>query len=155
MMTGAPEYVDRARTLSLHGMSRDAWKRYEKNGSWYYEIIAPGFKYNMTDIQAAIGLVQLQRLADFSKRRRDIVDMYNAAFAELDALETPTERANVTSAWHLYVLRLNLDRLSIERAQFIEELSGRNIGSSVHFIPIHLHPYFAKHYGSLVSAKID
>lgn len=147
MLTGAPELIKRARLLSLHGMSRDAWKRYDANGSWYYEVVEAGWKYNMTDIQAAIGLVQLQRLETMQRRRREIVARYNAAFGQLDALQTPTERSDAESAWHLYVLRLNLDRLSIDRARFIEELKARNIGTSVHFIPIHLHPYYRDKYG--------
>jgi dTDP-4-amino-4,6-dideoxygalactose transaminase len=147
MLTGSPDLIDEARIWSLHGMSRDAWKRYEKNGSWFYEIIAPGFKYNMTDIQAAIGLVQLQRLEEMQQRRYEIVRQYNAAFEEMDELETPTERSNVQSAWHLYVLRLNLDKLQIDRAQFIEAMREHNIGTSVHFIPIHLHPFYRDKYG--------
>lgn len=147
MLTGAPELIERARLLSLHGMSRDAWKRYDANGSWYYEVVEAGWKYNMTDIQAAIGLVQLQRLESMQRRRREIVAAYNQAFGQLDALQTPTERPDAESAWHLYVLRLNLDRLTIDRARFIEELRARNIGTSVHFIPIHLHPYYRDRYG--------
>lgn len=149
MLTGASDLVDQARIWSLHGMSRDAWKRYEKNGSWYYEIVAPGFKYNMTDIQAAIGLVQLERLGKMQQRRYEIVRQYNAAFGDMDELETPTERSNVQSAWHLYVLRLNLDKLTIDRNQFIEAMCEHNIGTSVHFIPIHLHPFYRDKYGWL------
>ena len=147
MLTGNRELVDEARLWSLHGMSRDAWKRYEKNGSWFYEIVAPGFKYNMTDIQAAIGLVQLHRLEEMQQRRYEIVQQYNAAFGDMAELETPTERPNVQSAWHLYVLRLNLDKLTIDRRQFIDEMGARNIGTSVHFIPIHLHPFYRDKYG--------
>jgi dTDP-4-amino-4,6-dideoxygalactose transaminase len=147
MLTGSPASIERARVLSLHGMSRDAWKRYNAEGTWYYEVIAPGFKYNMTDIQAALGLVQLGRLADMQARRMEVARQYNAAFGPLEAVQTPVVRSNVTPAWHLYVLRLNLDRLKIDRAQFIEELRARNIGSSVHFIPIHLHPYYRDKYG--------
>jgi dTDP-4-amino-4,6-dideoxygalactose transaminase len=147
MLTGDPDLIDQARIWSLHGMSRDAWKRYEKNGSWYYEIVAPGFKYNMTDIQAAIGLVQLQRLEAMQQRRYDIVRQYNAAFGDMDELQMPTERPRVQSAWHLYVLRLNLNKLTIDRSRFIDEMRARNIGTSVHFIPIHLHPYIATNTG--------
>jgi len=147
MLTGAPDLVDKARILSLHGMSRDAWKRYEKSGSWYYEVVALGFKYNMTDIQAAIGQVQLRRLESMQQRRREVVAQYNAAFGEDEALQIPTERPGMESAWHLYVLRLNLDRLTIDRSQFIEEMRARNIGTTVHFIPIHLHPYYRDKYG--------
>jgi len=147
MLTGSPERIERARMLALHGMNRDAWKRYSAEGSWYYEVVAPGFKYNMTDIQAAIGLVQLERLEAMQARRRQIVAQYQAAFSQIEALQTPVERAGVDHAWHLYVLRLNLDRLKIDRARFIEELKARNIGTSVHFIPIHLHPYYVEKYG--------
>lgn len=147
MLTGTSELIDKARIWSLHGMSRDAWKRYEKNGSWYYEIVAPGFKYNMTDIQAAIGLVQLQRLEAMQQRRYEVVRQYNVAFGDIDELEIPTERPNVQSAWQLYVLRFHLDRLTIDRNQFIDEMRERNIGTSVHFIPIHLHPFYRDKYG--------
>ena len=147
MLTGKAELLERARVLSLHGMSRDAWKRYESTGSWFYEVVEPGYKYNMTDIQAALGLVQLARLETMQQRRRTIVQQYQGAFAEIAQLELPVERTNVRHAWHLYVLRLNLDKISIDRAQFITELNQRNIGASVHFIPIHLHPYYRDKYG--------
>jgi dTDP-4-amino-4,6-dideoxygalactose transaminase len=147
MLTGDEAFIEKARVISLHGMSHDAWKRYDKGGSWYYEVIYPGFKYNMTDIQAAIGLAQLKKIGYFQKRRREIVTAYNEAFRDKDALELPVERPEVTHAWHLYVLRLNLDALTIGRDQFIEELKIRNIGTSVHFIPIHLHPYYRDKYG--------
>lgn len=146
MLTGATERLKKARTLSLHGMNRDAWKRYSAEGSWFYEVVAPGFKYNMTDIQAAIGLVQLEHLEAMQARRREIVERYTAAFSQLPELQPPTERQNVESAWHLYVLRLNLEQLRLDRARFIEELKLRNIGSSVHFIPVHLHPYYRHKY---------
>jgi len=147
MLTGTTDLIDQSRIWSLHGMSRDAWKRYEKNGSWYYEIVAPGFKYNMTDIQAAIGLVQLQRLGAMQQRRYEVVQQYNAAFGTMDELQIPTERPNVRSAWHLYVLRLCLDKLTLDRNRFIDEMRERNIGTSVHFIPIHLHPFYRDKYG--------
>jgi dTDP-4-amino-4,6-dideoxygalactose transaminase len=146
MLTGTPELLARARTLGLHGMSRDAWKRYGPGGSWFYNVDEPGFKYNMTDIQAAMGLAQLAKLQWFQQRRREIVDRYTAAFGEIEALETPVERPEVEHAWHLYVLRLRPEALRITRDQFINELTARNIGSSVHFIPIHLHPYYRQKY---------
>ena len=147
MLTGTQEFLDRARILMLHGMSRDAWKRYEKNGSWFYEVVTPGFKYNMSDIQASLGIWQLRKLAAYQQRRRQVVDAYSHAFSEVEALETPVERAEVTSAWHLYVLRLHPECLTIDRNRFIEEMTARNIGTSVHFIPIHLHPYYREKYG--------
>jgi dTDP-4-amino-4,6-dideoxygalactose transaminase len=147
MLTGDPDLIDRARLWSLHGMSRDAYKRYSAEGSWHYEVVLPGFKCNMTDIQASLGLHQLNKLPAFQKRRREVVQAYNIAFQNIPELETPMERLEVESAWHLYVMRLNLDRLSIDRARFIEELKARKIGTSVHFIPLHLHPYFRDKYG--------
>lgn len=146
MLTGKQEYIDRAKIFSLHGMSRDAWKRYGSTGTWYYEVVEAGFKYNMTDIQAAMGLVQIQRLPQMQERRFEIVKKYHQAFGELEVLQCPIERDNVQHAWHLYVLRLNLDKLQIDRSQFIEELKVRNVGSSVHFIPVHQHPFYANKY---------
>jgi len=147
MLTGAPDLVREARVWSLHGMDHDAWNRYSAEGSWHYEVIAPGFKCNMTDLQAAIGLHQLRKLTQFQAHRREIVRRYNEAFSRLEELQTPVERPGVDHAWHLYVLRLNLGALAIDRARFIEELRLRNIGTSVHFVPIHLHPFYRKKYG--------
>jgi dTDP-4-amino-4,6-dideoxygalactose transaminase len=147
MLTGNPEFLERSRIIALHGMSRDAWKRYDKGGSWFYEVVLPGFKYNMTDIQAALGLWQLKKLEAFQRRRRQVVEAYSQAFNREEALEIPVERPEVEHAWHLYVLRLRPGVLSITRDQFIEELKCRNLGTSVHFIPIHLHPYYRERYG--------
>jgi len=147
MLTGLPEVIDEARIWSLHGMSRDAWKRYSAEGSWYYEVVRPGFKYNMTDLQAAIGIHQLRRQSRFHARRTEIARRYDAAFSAYDCLQTPSSFAHVDHAWHLYILRLRLDCLDISRNQFIEELAARNVGASVHFIPVHLHPYYRDKYG--------
>jgi dTDP-4-amino-4,6-dideoxygalactose transaminase len=147
MLTGAPDLIARGRSISLHGMSRDSWNRYGRGGSWYYEVEEAGYKYNMSDIQAALGLAQLRKLTAFQARRREIVAAYNAAFDDLSSLEVPRERPDVEHAWHLYVLRLRLEALRITREQFIDELAARNIGSSVHFIPIHLHPFYQRRYG--------
>src|SRR5579863_1190310 len=147
MLTGDPDVIEKARMWSLHGMSRDAWKRYSSEGSWYYEVLYPGFKYNMTDIQAALGLRQLQKLPKFQVRRREIVQRYNAAFSHFDLFQLPAERSEVEHAWHIYMLRLNSERTAVARDQFIEELRMRNISSSVHFIPVHLHPYYRDKYG--------
>jgi dTDP-4-amino-4,6-dideoxygalactose transaminase len=127
-------------------MSRDSYNRYNAGGSWFYEVVLPGFKCNMTDIQAAIGLQQLAKLDRFQSRRREVVAQYQAAFLR-DEFQLPVERSEVESAWHIYPLRLNLDALRIGRNEFIEELRQRNIGSSVHFIPVHLHPYYRDRYG--------
>jgi dTDP-4-amino-4,6-dideoxygalactose transaminase len=147
MLTGDPALIEEARIWSLHGMSRDAWKRYSSEGSWYYEVVRPGFKYNMPDIQAAIGIHQLRRLPEMQKRREEILARYDAAFAAVEAIQRPTRRPEVEHALHLYVIRLHLEMLSVDRSRFIEELKARNIGTSVHFIPIHLHPYYRERYG--------
>ncbi|APZ96872.1 DegT/DnrJ/EryC1/StrS family aminotransferase [Fuerstiella marisgermanici] len=147
MLTGESEFLEKARMLSLHGMSREAWSRYAAGGKWAYDIAAPGYKYNMTDIQAALGLQQLRRFESMQQRRRDIVSQYQEAFSGNAAFQTPVSREHVTHAWHLYVLRLNEGELSVNRNQFIEEVNARNIGTSVHFIPIHIHSYYAEKYG--------
>ena len=147
MLTGTEDFIERASVVSLHGMNRDAWKRYDTEGSWYYEVVMPGFKYNMTDIQAAIGLWQLRKLDSFHRRRQQIAGMYTRAFSQISALETPVERSNVQHAWHLYVLRLHLEQLTISREEFINELTIKGVGTSVHFIPIHVHPYYRDKFG--------
>jgi dTDP-4-amino-4,6-dideoxygalactose transaminase len=146
MLTGDPELVDEARLWSLHGMSRDAWKRYDGASRWYYEVTRPGFKYNMTDLQAAMGIHQLRKLPEFHERRKEIAQRYHEAFLEVDEVERPTERPMTDSAWHIYALRLNLDELTLSRDEFIEELRARHIGTSVHFIPVHLHSYYREKY---------
>ena len=152
MLTGDPAFLEKARCYSLHGLSRDAWNRYAERGNWFYNVATPGFKYNMSDIQASMGLCQLAKLDRFQKRRREIVTAYGEAFRDLpEFLELPAERTMVDHAWHLYVLRLNLDRLTIERGRFIEMLKERNIGSSVHFIPIHVHSHYRDKYNFLAS----
>lgn len=138
---------DRVRMLSLHGMSQNAWARYSQSGSWYYEIEAPGFKYNMTDVQAAMGLVQLERLEGMQARRRAIARAYHQAFSTHPALEVPFVAPNIGMAWHIYPLRIRPEHLTINRDQFIHELHALNIGTSVHFIPIHYHPYYRDRYG--------
>ncbi|MCC5808633.1 MAG: aminotransferase class I/II-fold pyridoxal phosphate-dependent enzyme [Opitutales bacterium] len=147
MLTGDPAFLDRARIFTLHGMSNNAWNRYDRKGTAHYEVVTPGYKYNLTDMQSALGLHQLERLAAFQRRRREIVARYTGAFAEIPELEIPVERADVEHAWHLYVIRLNLEGLTVDRDTFSEALKARNIGTSLHFIPIHLHPYYRDKYG--------
>jgi perosamine synthetase len=131
----------------LHGITKDAWNRYTAAGSWFYEIQFPGYKYNMTDIAAAIGLVQLQRSGQFLQSRTQIAAMYNEAFADLAELQCPIAEPHVGHAWHLYIIQLQLNRLRISRNQFIEALKKEHVGASVHFIPLHLHPYYRKTFG--------
>ena len=147
MLTGSPEMIDEAVVAHLHGMNRDAWKRGDKSGSWRYDIAMPGFKYNMTDLQAALGLAQLAKLDGMLVRRREIVAQYNEGFAPMDAFDLPVERESCQSAWHLYPLRLREGALKLTRDQFIEELRARNIGTSVHFIAIHTFSYYRQKYG--------
>jgi perosamine synthetase len=140
--TDNDEWADRMRMMSLHGISKDAWKRYSSEGFWYYEVNCPGFKYNLTDIAAALGIEQLKKCDRFWQARKRIVQRYNDAFAEVPEIQTPVSRPNVQNAWHLYVIQLDLQRLRITRNEFIEALKKENIGTSVHFIPLHLHPYY-------------
>jgi dTDP-4-amino-4,6-dideoxygalactose transaminase len=139
--------LERARRLSLHGMSGHAWARYSDVGSWYYEIVEPGYKYNMTDVQAALGLRQLERLDSMQVRRQEVVKLYWDSMGDLEAIELPVPRPHVESAWHLFPVRLRLEAMDTDRAGFINRLKALNIGTSVHFIPIHLHPYYRDKYG--------
>ncbi len=141
------EWAERMRMMSLHGISHDAWKRYTKEGSWYYEILNPGFKYNLTDIAAAIGIEQLKKCDEFRKAREKIAKIYDTSFADLEEIQTPVRRSGTEHAWHLYVIELNLDHLQITRNQFIDALREEQIGTSVHFIPLHLHPYYRDKFG--------
>ena len=147
MLTGTPDFLAKARTLSLHGMSREAWSRYEKGGTFRYDIVTPGFKYNMTDLQAAIGIWQLRKLRSFQERRREIVSRYRNHLQRYTCFQLPVERAGVTHAWHLFVLRLQLDELMISRDDFVADLAERGVATSVHFIPIFLHSYYRNKYG--------
>jgi len=156
MLTGPAALIEAARIWSLHGMSRDAYLRYQAEGSWHYDVVCAGFKYNLTDMQAAIGLHQLHRLPQFHSRRREIALCYNRAFAHVRAIQIPTELPEVEHAWHLYLIRLNpeqfrwwregQDTLGI-RSRFISELKARGIGASVHFIPVHTLQFYRDKYG--------
>ncbi len=151
--TDNDEYAERVRIMSLHGISRDAWKRYTSEGSWYYEIMAPGFKYNLTDLAAAVGLAQLRKADSMYQRRKIIASLYNEAFSNIPAIDIPfcEEKGRLDDghmhSWHLYVIKLNLETLSIDRDEFINELKNQGIGTSVHFIPLHIHPYYRDTYG--------
>jgi len=146
LTTANPVYAERAAIMALHGISHDAWKRYSAGGSWYYEVLQAGYKYNMTDIAAAIGLHQLARSDCLLERRREIAQRYTEAFSRWSELETPPNPAHVEHAWHLYMLRLRPEQLTITRDEFIQALTKANIGSSVHFIPLHLHPFYRDTY---------
>jgi dTDP-4-amino-4,6-dideoxygalactose transaminase len=144
LVTADEALANRARQMSLHGISRDAWKRYAAGGSWYYEIEDAGFKDNMTDMAAALGLVQLSRADELLAARRALVERYRAGFAAagvLDVLDLPEDAPDRSHAWHLFVVRLHLDALTLDRAAIIDALGIAGIGTSVHFIPLHKHPY--------------
>jgi len=142
-----PSVAARIRVMRLHGISRDAFDRFTaKTPSWYYEIVAPGFKYNLTDIAAALGIHQLRRARDFQRRRAEIAARYDEAFAGLPLVRPARPAAGDLHAWHLYVLRL-ADAAPLGRDAFIERLFALGIGVSVHYIPLHLHPYWRERYG--------
>jgi dTDP-4-amino-4,6-dideoxygalactose transaminase len=145
--TDSDAFAERIRMMSLHGISRDGWTRYTASGSWCYDILDAGFKYNLTDIAAAIGIEQLKKAGRFRDARASIAERYDEAFSTVPEIRLPARAANAEHAWHLYVIQLDLDRLRIGRAEFIELLKQRNIGSSVHFIPLHFHTYYSRTFG--------
>ena len=146
LVTRDEKLAQRARVMRLHGMNRDAFDRFTaKVPSWYYEVVAPGFKYNLTDIAAALGIHQLKRAQAFQQQRVQLAALYDEGLAGLPLITAPRARAGDTHAWHLYVVRL-ADGAGIERDRFIERLYGAGIGCSVHYIPLHLHPYWRDRY---------
>jgi dTDP-4-amino-4,6-dideoxygalactose transaminase len=147
LTTNDERLADQVRLLSLHGLSKNAWNRYSEGGSAEYQVLAPGFNYSMTDIQAAIGIHQLDKLGAFQERRAKLVALYDDAFADVPEIVRPPRRDDSVHAWHLYAVRVETEGLTISRAQFIEELRQRGIGTSLHFIPIHFHPYYREHFG--------
>jgi dTDP-4-amino-4,6-dideoxygalactose transaminase len=145
--TNSHKMAERIKVMRLHGISRDIWDRYTSDKpNWYYEVVAPGFKYNMSDIMAAIGIHQLAKVERFQKRREAIAKIYNEAFADLP-LQTPyVDRTEDVHSWHLYVIKLELENIKITRDEFIQKMTDNGIGTSVHFIPLHLHPYWRDRY---------
>ncbi len=140
-------YAERIRIMSLHGISKGAWNRYSKEGSWYYEVLQPGFKYNLPDVLSAIGISQLKRSESLLEIRMRHAEVYSHAFRDMPGIELPEVSSDVEHSWHLYIIKLNLEMLSIDRDRFIEELRSRGVFASVHFIPLHLHPYYRGKYG--------
>jgi dTDP-4-amino-4,6-dideoxygalactose transaminase len=148
LTTNNPEYAKRASIMRLHGISGDAWKRYTSEGSWYYEVIDAGYKANMPDILAALGLAQLKKAEAYQQRRCEIAERYRRSFSRIEELEMPPAGGdNSKHSWHLFILRLRPEMLSITRSEFIRELKSAGIGTSVHFIPLHRHPYYREQYG--------
>jgi perosamine synthetase len=146
-VTDDEQLAGRMRLMSLHGLSKDAWSRYSGGGSWDYKIVAPGYKYNMTDIAAAIGIHQLARAEDMRKGREKVAHRYREEFSSLDEIELPPEDVNRIHSWHLFPIRLRLERLRIDRNAFMDQLKARGIGCSVHWRPLHLHPYYQETFG--------
>jgi UDP-4-amino-4,6-dideoxy-N-acetyl-beta-L-altrosamine transaminase len=140
--TDNDRFADRLRTLRLHGISKDAWKRYASAGDWYYEIEECGWKYNMTDIQAALGIQQMKRLDEFIAVRREYAQIYTEKLSKIKGVITPYEKSGAKHVYHLYPILLK----SYDRNKFVEQLKERNIGCSVHFIPLHLHPFYKKNF---------
>jgi len=146
-VTDDPALAERMRMMSLHGLSHDAWGRFTKGGSWDYRILAAGFKYNLTDIAAAIGIHQLRRADEMREGRERIAREYEERFANVEALELPPFPEDRIHAWHLFPVKLRLDHLEIDRNGFIAELKEAGVGCSVHWRPLHLHPYYAETFG--------
>jgi len=146
LVTRDPDLAKRARVMRLHGINRDAFDRFtSKAPSWYYEILAPGFKYNMTDIAASMGIHQLKKANAFQQKREHIAALYDEALAGLPIIRPPHAAEGDMHSWHLYVTQL-ADEASVSRDTFIERMFEQGIGCSVHYIPLHLHPYWRDLY---------
>lgn len=146
MLTGPAPLIEQARTIALHGMDRDAFRRYEKGGTWRYDVVTPGFKYNMPDVLAAIGRVQLRRLDAMQAQRKRLVSIYQDRLKDVPGIELPSVRHDVESSWHLYVIRVGPEA-GRDRDELVEALGRRNVGVSVHYTPVHMHSYYATKYG--------
>src|SRR5206468_11926939 len=139
--------ADRVRRLSLHGLTHDAWKRYTAAGSWKYDVVEMGFKYNMTELAAGLGLAQAAKFPAIQARRRRLARLYTALLGSCEAFDLPPEPKGVVHAWHLYILRLRPGVLRIGRDHLIALLRERGIGTSVHFLPLHLHTFYRRAFG--------
>jgi dTDP-4-amino-4,6-dideoxygalactose transaminase len=146
-VTDDQSLADRMRQMSLHGLSHDAWKRFAGNTPWDYRIVAPGFKYNLTDVAAAIGIHQLAQAKAMRQERQNIARWFREQLADVDQLDLPPDPPDRVHAWHLFPIRLRLDRLSIDRNTFMQKLREQGVGCSVHWRPLHLHPYYEETYG--------
>jgi len=140
-------YAEKIQTYALHGMSRGAWKRYSDEGFKHYGIVYPGFKYNMMDIQASLGIHQLKRIENYYKRRKEIWQRYDEAFCNLPLDTPPPPEENTRHAYHLYTILLRLEELNTDRDTIQQALFEENIGTGIHFISLHLHPYYQKTFG--------
>jgi dTDP-4-amino-4,6-dideoxygalactose transaminase len=151
-VTDRPHLLEHMRMMALHGLSSDAWNRYSGTGGWDYEITAPGFKYNLTDIAAAIGLIQLSKAEEMRRQREAAAAFYLEVLGDIEEIELPPVDADRRHAWHLFPIKLQLDKLAIGRAEFIAEMRRLGIACSVHWRPLHLqplhlHPYYQETFG--------
>lgn len=146
LTTNDEEFAKKARLLSLHGMSGDAWKRYSDVGKWRYDVPVAGYKYNMTDIAAGLGLVQLNRLEYMQDIRNKYADLYNKQLSGIDGITLPIDAGLGRHAWHLYVIWIDQSKFNISREAFINEINSFNIGTSVHFVPVHMHSFYNENY---------
>jgi dTDP-4-amino-4,6-dideoxygalactose transaminase len=145
--TSNKRWAETLRVLSLHGMDRQAWKRYQQAGSWYYEIKALGYKYNLADLNASVGLAQFEEFGKMQRQRARAAQWYDRLLEEIDEVEVPPRNNHSLHAWHLYIIRVDPKRLSIHRDEIIRELVRAGVGCGVHFIPVFVHPYYRKRYG--------
>ena len=148
VVTNSDSTAQRIKLMRLHGIDRDVWDRYSSNKKkWYYEVVEAGFKYNMTDIAAAMGIEQLKKAERFLEKRKHIAETYNKAFSDYDFIKLPpSPHGENDHAWHLYTIRINEEKLNIKRDEFIDHLFEKGIGVSVHFIPVHIMPYYRERY---------
>ncbi|HCE45591.1 MAG TPA: UDP-4-amino-4,6-dideoxy-N-acetyl-beta-L-altrosamine transaminase [Lentisphaeria bacterium] len=141
------KWADRMRIMSLHGISKDAWKRFTKSGTWYYEIVAPGYKYNLTDIGSSLGIHQLKKADKFMAERKRLAEMYGKALKGIPGIILPKEKPDTKHSWHLYVIRIDSAITGIHRNEAYNMMKEAGIGCSVHYIPLHMHPYYREKYG--------
>ena len=142
--TNNEEIAERCAIMRMHGINRNAWKRYSESGSWYYEVVAPGFKYNFTDLQASLGIPQLKKVDDMWNARKNIAKKYTEALNDFDLITLHTIKPDRESSWHLFPIKLNLEMITKNRAQVIDEMKKKDIGVGVHFMPVHQHLYYSE-----------
>jgi dTDP-4-amino-4,6-dideoxygalactose transaminase len=142
IVTNDRSLAERMRLMALHGLSADAWSRYSGKGSWDYQIVAPGFKYNLTDISAAIGIHQLARAEEMRRQREQIARRYVETLLDVEEIELPPDPVDRVHSWHLFPIKLKRQSIDIDRSEFIRGLNRLGVGASVHWRPLHLHPYY-------------
>ncbi len=147
LTTEDPELARRYRRMSLHGITSDGWKRYRLGGKWFYEVVELGYKYNLTDVASSIGIVQLEKLDGFDRRRQELAAFFRERLSEFSGIGVPPSPDHVHHAWHLFIIDLDEKAAGVNRQTFIERLTEQGVGTSVHFIPVHLHPFYAEHLG--------